>query len=126
MFVQRFTITAAVNASGDATAYTTDPITGRIINIIYVPDGSNPYDNTADFVFTGDITGVAVLTKTNVSGAFTSAPRQATHGTDGAASLYAAAGTAVNDHIYLANERLKLVVAQGGNAKTGSFIVIVG
>jgi hypothetical protein len=51
------------------------------------------------------------------------APRQPTHTTAGAASLYAAGGTAVNDHICLANERVKIVLAQGGSAKAGVFHV---
>jgi len=52
--------------------------------------------------------------------------RQATHSTAGLASLYAADGAAVNDFIYVANERIKIAVENGGNSKTGTFTVIVG
>ena len=53
------------------------------------------------------------------------APRQATHGTDGTAALYAAAGTAVRDKIGAAEDRVKIVVSAGGNATTGTFHVVV-
>jgi hypothetical protein len=53
------------------------------------------------------------------------APRQATHSTAGAAALYAAAGTAVNDKIALANDRIKIVIASGGNTKTGVFHFVI-
>lgn len=44
----------------------------------------------------------------------------------GVAALYAAAGTAVNDGIAVAKDRIKIVVAQGGNVKSGAFHVVVG
>lgn len=127
MFAQRISIAVTTDASGNATAFSNEVLTGRIINVIYVPDGTIPYANTVDLVMTGEVSGVGILTQSNLSGAFTSAPRQPTHGNaDGSASLYAAAGTAVNDHVYIANERIKITLAQGGNAKTGTFIVILG
>lgn len=41
------------------------------------------------------------------------------------AALYAAAGTAVNDRIALSRDRVKIVVASGGNATTGNFVVTI-
>lgn len=125
MYVERYTVDLPVNASGDGTAYT-PVVTGRVISIQYVADGTTPYDNTVDFTITGEDSGQTIWQESNLSASKTVAPRQATHSTAGAASLYAAGGTAIQDHIYLARERIKIVVAQGGNVKTGQFRVTIG
>lgn len=44
----------------------------------------------------------------------------------GAALLYAAGGTAQVDYVFLADERVKIAIAQGGNVKSGTFYVTVG
>lgn len=124
MLPRRTSITATTDASGDVTAYSADVITGRVLTIKYVADGSAPYDNTADFTFSGESTAIAVMTVSNVSAAFTKAPRQPTHSVAAGATLIYAGTDAVCDHVYLVNERLKLIIAQGGNAKTGTFIVV--
>jgi len=119
MYVQRLSLSATTDASGDATVYT-ENITGRIQSIRYVKDGTSPYDNTVDFTFTAESTGIAVLTVANVTASTTYHPVAAAAKTaDGAASTLTEVG------VCLANERLKLVVAQGGNAKTGSFWIVV-
>ncbi len=41
------------------------------------------------------------------------------------AALYASGGVAVNDRIALSRDRVKIVIAQGGNATVGSFTIIV-
>lgn len=43
-----------------------------------------------------------------------------------AALLYAAGGTAQTDAVYLAGERVKIIIAAGGNAKSGTFYITVG
>lgn len=128
MYVNRQQIALAVDASGDQTAYSTDKVTGQVLQIRYVPDASTPLDTGADLTITGEDSGVAILTKLNIgTSAFTVAPRQASHlASDGTASLYAAAGVPVTVPVALANERIKVVVAQGGNAKLGTLHVYVG
>jgi len=123
-YAERHTVSVTTAADGTATAYT-PVVTGKISAVIYTKDGTTPYDNGVDFTITAETTGQNIWVDTNVNATETVAPRQATHGTDGAASLYAAAGTAVQAPIVLANERVKIVLAQGGNVKTGSFIIIV-
>jgi hypothetical protein len=120
MYVNRQTVTVTTDGSGAATAFT-DVVTGRVVSVQYVADGSVPYASTVDFTVTGETTGQAILSATDVAASTTWAPRQPTHTTAGAASLYAAGGTAVNDHVCLANERVKIVLAQGGSAKAGVF-----
>lgn len=121
-FAQTESVTIATNASGDATAYTTGVFTGRVVNIIYTKD---TYDNGVDFTITTDVTGQNLWVDTNVNASETVAPMQPTHDSTGAASLYAAAGEPVETGIYCVNERIKFVVAQGGNTKSGSFRVII-
>jgi hypothetical protein len=127
MYCERLTLTLTVDASGDATVYSAQPVNGRVLQLRYVPDGTNPLATGADLTITGESTGVAVATLVNIgTSAFTTVPRQATHGVDGSASLYAAGGEPVEDPVYVAGERLKVVVAQGGNAKTGTLHVLIG
>ena len=120
-YAERHTTSITTDASGDGTGFTPN-VTGRIINVIYTKD---TYDNGVDFTITLEASGQAVWTGTDVNASTTVAPRQPVHATDGSASLYAAAGEPVEDHIWAGNERVKIVVAQGGNAKVGSFEVVV-
>lgn len=120
-FIQRFTVPVTTAADGTATAYT-PAFTGRINQIRYVKDD---FDAGVDFTITLEGTGENVWTESNVNASATRAPRQATHGVDGSAALYAALGTAVLDKIAVAQDRVKIVIAQGGNAKNGTFHVLV-
>lgn len=125
MQTERHTLDLTVNADGDATVYT-GVVSGRVLQLRYVPDGSSPLDTGADLTITGETTGVAIATLTNIgTSAFTKVPRQATHGVTGTALVYA--GTdAVAEPIYLAGERIKCIVAQGGASKIGTLHVTVG
>lgn len=120
MDVQRHSVAITVDASGDGTGFT-PVVTGRVVSIQYV---KTDYANGIDFVVTGETSGIAVMTGTDVNASATFAPRMATHSIAGAASLYAAT-FAVLDHIYVAKERIKIVVAQGGVSTSGTFLVTV-
>lgn len=124
MYAERHTVTLVTDASGDATGYS-PVVTGKVSQIRYVKDGSTPFDNTVDFTITAEATGETIWAEPNVTASKTVAPRQATHGTDGAGSLYAAGGVPVQDKITLAKDRVKIVVAQGGNTKTGAFHIVM-
>jgi len=120
-----FTLTTA--ADGTATVTSNRPVNGRVQQIRYVPDGVTPLDTLADLTITGEDSGVPIATLQNIGLAAVGwAPRLPTHDLAGAASLYAAGGTAVTDYIAIANERIKVVVAQGGNVKTGQLSIWVG
>ena len=120
-FVQRHSVTLTTDASGDATGFT-PVVTGLINAIIYT---KTDYDAGVDFTITVEGTGQGVWTETDVNADKTVAPRQPIHDTVGVASLYAGAGEPVEDHIAVANDRIKIVVAQGGDTKTGTFDVIL-
>ncbi len=120
-FPQVQTVTIVTNASGDGTGYTST-VRGKIISIAYE---KTDYADTVDFTITTEDTAQNVWVEANVTVAKTVAPRQPTHSTVGVASLYAAAGEPVEDHVRACGERIKIVVAAGGDTKTGAFKVIV-
>src|SRR3546814_5742243 len=99
------------------------PISGRVLGIRYV---KGDFADGVDFTITSEATGETVWAESDVNASATRAPRQAIHGTDGAAALYAESGEAVRDFVYLAIDRLKIAVADGGDTKTGTFHVLVG
>ncbi len=120
-YVERHTVEVTTDASGDATAYTGE-VNGFLSQIRYV---KTDFADTVDFTITSEDTGEMLWSESNVTASTTIAPRQATHGTDGSASLYAATGEPVEAPIAVRG-RIKIVVAQGGNAKTGTFHFMVG
>lgn len=121
-YARRLTVTVTTDASGDATAYSDSIDYGLLSQIRYV---KTDYANGVDFTITLEATGETLWTESNVNASATRAPRQATHGTDGTAALYAAAGTAVNDKIAIAGDRVKIVVASGGDTKVGDFHIVL-
>ncbi len=122
--MKRFKVTVTTAADGSATAYT-PRLSGLLYAAHYVPHGSTPYDNTVDMTITSEATGQSLVARTNVSAAFVANPRTPTSDAAGTAALYAAGGTAIQDKIALAGDRIKIVLAQGGNAKIGTFHFLV-
>ena len=119
--MRRYKLTVVTAADGTATAYS-PRISGEIHQISYV---KTDYTDGVDFTITAEATGQNIWTESNVNASTDRAPRQPTHSQVGAALLYAAAGAAVADCIALGNDRLKIVLAQGGATKTGTFHVLV-
>lgn len=115
--ITRVSKAATTDGAGAATVYT-DAVNGLLASIQYV---KTDYADGVDFTITEEDTGAALWSGTDVNAATTVAPRMATHSTAGAAALYAAGGTAVNDMIPVAG-RIKIVIAQGGATKTGQFV----
>jgi hypothetical protein len=116
-YVYRLSVAVTTAADGSVTAYS-DVCTGKVSTIRYV---KTDFDNGSTITITSEATGETIWTEAAVNASATRAPRQATHSTAGAAALYAAGGAAVNDKIAIANDRIKIVIAAGGNAKTGTF-----
>ena len=121
MHVERHTVSVTTIADGSATAYS-PVVTGRISQVRYV---KTDFDNGVDFNITVEATGETVWAEDNVNADATRAPRQATYSTAGVAALYAAGGQAVNDKIAVARSRIKIVIAAGGNVKSGTFHIIL-
>lgn len=121
MAIRRFSVPVTTAADGTATAYS-PYVSGYIHQVQYVKTN---FADGVDFTITADVTGETIWTELNVNAAAVKAPRQATHSTAGVAALYAAGGTAVSDRIALSRDRVKIVIAQGGNATTGAFTIVV-
>jgi hypothetical protein len=98
-------------------------LSGYIQSIRYA---KTDYANGVDFDVTVESSGEDVWNEDNVNASTIRYPRAPTHTQLGAASLYAAAGTAVNGRIAIARDRIKVSIAAGGAAgKIGDFIVTV-
>lgn len=122
-YAQRLSVSVTTDAAGDATAYSDSIPYGLLSQIRYV---KTDFADGVDFTITAEATGETLWAESNVNASATRAPRQATHGTDGVAALFAAGGAAVNEKIAIVNDRIKVVVANGGNAKTGTFHFVIG
>lgn len=126
MGAKRHFIDIVTAADGSFTGY--GPKTsGRVESIHYIKDlGANPLAATADLTFTVESTGEALAVFTDINANGHARPRAPTIAqTGGAALLYAAGGTPQSDKIAIAGDRVKLVVAQGGNAKIGRAVIIM-
>ena len=120
-YARRLVVPVTTIADGSATAYS-EVVTGKLSQIRYV---KTDFDNGSTITITAEATGETLWTEAAVNASTTRAPRQATHSTAGAAALYAGAGTAVNDKIALADDRIKIVIAAGGNVKSGTFHFVI-
>lgn len=118
---ERHVVAVTTAADGTATAYS-PVITGKLSQIRYV---KTDFAAGVDFTITAEATGETLWTQSDVNASATVAPRQATHTTAGVAALYAVGGSAVLDKIALANDRVKIVIGSGGNAKTGAFHIVM-
>jgi hypothetical protein len=121
MGVRRFSVAVTTAADGSYTGYS-PYISGKLCAIHYVKTN---FADGVDFTITAEATGETLWTESNVNAAKVCMPRGATHSNAGVAALYAAGGTAVNDLIRLGRDRVKIVLASGGNATTGTFIIVV-
>lgn len=117
MYAERHTIEVTTDAEGDAEAFS-PVLTGRVHSIAYV---KNDFEDGVDFTITAEATGESLWTDTSVDASAVVHPvATAILGADGTASQLSEAP------IVLANDRVKIVVGDGGAAKTGTFIITVG
>lgn len=124
MRVRKYRFSLTSNGSQVGTGYT-PYLSGYIESIEYIKDGTTPYTDGVDFTITLDETGESLWVDTNVNASETVRPRAATHSTAGVAAVYASGGTAVNDRIAAGRDRVKVVLAQAGASKVGTFVITV-
>lgn len=121
-YAQRQTLTVTTDSSGDATSYTTRIQYGRIHSITYT---KIDFAADVDFAITVEGTGEGVWTESDVNATKTVAPRLPTHDVAGNASLYdTVSSEPVEDHIFIVDDRVKIVVSNGGDTLTGTFNVV--
>lgn len=117
MFAVRHRISVTTASDGSATVYSPAGISGRIHAIAY---SKVDFADGVDFTITLEATGESLWTDTNINASETVYPvAKANLGTTGAAS------TITEVPVMAANDRVKFVIAQGGNAKSGVFWLIV-
>jgi len=106
---------ASTGAVSSTSATTLSPVSGAwsVESITYV---KTDYADGVDFTITEQETGIALWTGTNVNAAITVYPRAFV--SDAATGT---ASTSVYDLIRLINSTIKIVIAAGGNTKTGAF-----
>ncbi len=119
--MRRYKVTVTTAADGTVTAFS-PRLAGELHSAHYV---KGDFADGVDFTITSEATGETLWAESNVNASAVRYPRQPTHSNAGVAALYAAGGTAVQERPALGNDRIKIVIAQGGNAKTGTFHFLV-
>ncbi|KFL31475.1 hypothetical protein JP75_07985 [Devosia riboflavina] len=121
MALRRFVVPVTVDGDGDAEVFS-PVLSGKLISFRYVKDD---FTDGVDFTVTAEASGETLWAEENVNASATRYPRGALHSTAGAASLYAALGEAVNGKITLSQDRVKFVVAAGGDETSGTFHITI-
>jgi len=116
MYAERKTVAVTTDASGNATAYS-EYLTGRIAAVVY---SKIDFAAGVDFTITLEATGESLWTEADVNASKTVYPVQ--KGNLGGTGV---ASTLIELPMHAANDRVKFSIAQGGNAKTGTFILVV-
>lgn len=111
--LQKVSTTITTDGSGDATVYLGSSMRGILLALKYTP---GTLDTGADLTITCETSGAAILTKANAgtSDVFFYPRALANAVADGAA------GTNSQEYIPLVEERIKVVVASGGDSKEGT------
>lgn len=120
-WVVRQSVEVETDGDGDATAYL-GPFTGQLINIVYTKDD---YAAGVDFSVTAEQSGLELWVQNDVNASAVVSPRQPLHSQAGVGLVYTTDNKPVCGPIYLAQERIKIVVADGGATKAGTFTAIV-
>ncbi len=118
-----YSVTVATIADGSATAFLGVEGGGEVLALIYT---KVDYDAGVDFVITSEVTGQIILDIDNCDASATFCPRQATHNALTGAALVYAATDPVGAPIIVPPGRIKIVIAAGGNVKTGTFGFLIG
>ena len=123
--MRRIELKVTTAADGTATAFF-NKASGKIHSLHYVKDSTTAFTDGVDFAVTTETTGENIWTEQNVNASTVRYPRAPTHTQAGvAAGIYSTGGAAVADKIAIANDRIKVAIAQGGNAKMGKFVALV-
>lgn len=120
-YAERHTVAITTSTAGAATEYTTALVTGRIVAIRWAPTA---YAAGATITVSTDVGAQTVLAM-SATAAFTKYPRVAANTTTGGSALFATGGTNILDYAVAASERVKAVVANGGDTKSGTLTVVV-
>lgn len=130
-FIHRETVVVTGSSTGDTTAFT-EVVTGKILLVKYTRPGSIPLSSASDFTVTTEDTSQSIWSQSNVDATTEVRPRAATHTTAGVAHTFGSTTSGADvilEPIVAANERIKIVIAQGsttGAGTAGTFDVLIG
>lgn len=116
-WAEKHTVAITTAVGGAATAYTKRKVTGQVHTIIYTKDD---FAAGVDFTITTETTLQGLWTELDVNASAIRAPQQPTHTQAGVADTDPG-----NRPIIAVEERIKIVIAQGGDAKNGTFDIII-
>lgn len=121
MHVERHVVEITTDGDGAGEGYT-PPVTGRVLGVRYV---KTDFADGVDLTITAEGTGEVILTGSDVNASATYYPRPAVQDAAGA-NLEYATGFPVGEPVAVAFDRIKIVVANGGDTKTGTFHLVIG
>ena len=117
-YAQRQTVTVTTDAAGAATVYSRH-FDGILRLLKYSKHGSTPFADGVDFAITVEATGQDILTRSDVNAGITVSPANRLERGD----VYN--NTSTDCPVVLAQDRVKIVITNGGNTKIGSFDIVV-
>lgn len=122
-FIERATMRATANSSGEVSQLSSGPLTGLLHAIHYIREATaSAFSTAAGLTITGEESGIVFLSMSpfNSTVDTTFMPRAPIH-------LSTAGSTAAGvERLPLANERLQVTMSSAGNAKAGTFRFYVG
>lgn len=119
-YAERHIVTLTTDADGNCTAYS-PVVSGRVSKVRYV---KTDFADGVDFTVTSEATGETIWAETNVNATASRPTRELVYTTTGSSIAYAAT-FGVYESIVVANDRIKIVVAQGGDTKTGAIHIVM-
>lgn len=124
-YAERHLVAVTTTTGGAAEEYT-PPVTGRVVCIRFT---DTSFASTADLTITSEESLQNIWTESNVVASKTVYPLAYGNTVSGgqltASGAILASGSAAFVPIVLANERIKIVVAQGGNEASAVFEAVV-
>lgn len=120
MFAERKSVTVTTDDQGDGTGYISVPH-GRVMSLHYVKDD---FADGVDFTITAEATGEGLWTESDVNAAKSVYPRVAISDQAGGGATYDGTNE-IYEPILLANDRIKIVIANGGDTTSGTFIAVI-
>lgn len=121
MTARTFTVDVTTAADGTAEAYS-PYLSGHLESIHYVKDD---FADGVDFTITAEATGESLWTEDTVNASAVRRPRAPLHSQAGVALVYTSDNNAQVGRIALSRDRVKIAIAQGGDTKSGQFLIVV-
>ena len=110
-------VVPVTEAGGAATEFI-GPLYGKLDTLAYT---KIDFADTVDFTITNELTGETIWTDTNITTSEAVRPRIITQHTDGAANTT----LVIREPYFFHGQRIKIVIAAGGDAKSGRFTALM-